>query len=125
MCCTETIIKVVGLCLSITLLIMNGVYTIWGLFLPKGTESEDREELKRRMETLELYKDVVSYSDAIMVPANAIFWVLSHFWCKSLKKMNDDDSHDGFDVERSRRSIPGVSGGTLKRAGTIATFQTS
>lgn len=116
-------VQFIGLLLSAALLTMNGVYTIWGLCIPKtDVENADREKLQRYIEKLDMYKDVISYSDAVMVPLNAIYWVVSHFCCKSLLDKDDDGEMDGMDVEHPKRRRYNGGGGTVTRSGGMGTF---
>lgn len=118
-------VQFIGLLLSATLLTMNGVYTVWGLFIPKESEDADREKLLKYMDKLEMYKDVVSYSDAIVVPLNAIYWVVSHFCCKSLLDKDSDGEMEGMDVEHPRRRYRSSGGGRVVSSGGTGTFTMS
>lgn len=118
-------VQFIGLVLSAVLLLMNATYTIWGLCIPKADINADREKLMEYIEKLDTYKEFISYSDAIMVPLNAIYWIVAHFCCRSLLDKGDDsDDMNGMDVEHPRRRYD-MTGSTVTGSGGTKTFTCS
>lgn len=70
---------------------MNGIYVIWGLMIPN---SQAKEVWGEYIQKLELYVNVVSYSDAVVLPLKIISMILVKWCCCKCEKMtkrNDDD----------------------------------
>ena len=78
--------------LSIILIIMNGIYAIWGIMLP---HSKAKDVWKEYIDKLELYVNMVSYSDAVMLPLKIVSMILVKWCCckceKMVKEKSDDD----------------------------------
>lgn len=84
-------LNIINTLLSIVIVIMNGIYVIWGLMLP---HSEAKEVWKEYIERLELYVNVVSYSDAVILPMKVVAMILlKWFCCKCNKKMKQEDDN--------------------------------
>lgn len=84
-------LNIINTLLSIVIVIMNGIYVIWGLMLP---HSEAKEVWKEYIERLELYVNVVSYSDAVILPMKIVAMILlKWFCCKCNKKMKQEEDN--------------------------------
>ena len=73
---------------------MNGMYVIWGLMIPN---SQAKEVWGEYIQKLELYVNVVSYSDAVILPLKIISMILVKWCCCKCEKMakkNDDDEDE-------------------------------
>jgi hypothetical protein len=66
-------LEILDALLSVFILLLNGICAIWGFILP---HSNLREDVKKYTETLELYVDIVSYSDAVLIPLKVITIIL-------------------------------------------------
>ena len=74
---------------------MNGVYVVWGLMIPNSQAKEVWNDYIRK---LELYVNVVSYSDAVILPLKIISMILVKWCCCECKKMTKkDDAEDVID----------------------------
>ena len=71
---------------------MNGIYAIWGIMLP---HSKAKDVWKEYIDKLELYVNMVSYSDAVMLPLKIVSMILVKWCCckceKMVKEKSDDD----------------------------------
>ena len=96
--CIECIsINLINTLLSIVIVIMNGIYVVWGLMLP---HSQAKEVWKDYIERLELYVNVVSYSDAVVLPLKIVSMILVKWFCCKCEKMAKNDSDDVYDDKR-------------------------
>lgn len=97
--CMECItLNIINTLLSIVIILMNGIYVIWGLMLP---HSQAKEVWKEYIERLELYVNVVSYSDAVILPMKIVAMILlKWFCCKCNKQLKQDE--DNFECTGSR-----------------------
>lgn len=84
-------INLINALLSIVIVLMNGIYVIWGLMIPN---SQTKDVWGEYIQKLELYINVVSYSDAVVLPLKIISMILVKWCCCECEKMakrNDDD----------------------------------
>ena len=82
--CLECItLNVINTLLSLIIIVMNGIYAIWGIILP---HSDAREVWKEYIDKLELYVNVVSYSDAVVLPLKIICMLVVKWLCCSCQK---------------------------------------
>lgn len=90
--CLECIsINLINTLLSIVIILMNGIYVIWGLMMPN---SQAKEVWGEYIQKLELYVNVVSYSDAVILPLKIVSMILVKYCCckcEKIAKRNDDD----------------------------------
>ena len=87
-------INILNKVLTIIVLLMNGIYAVWGLFIPRSTGKESWKEYANKLET---YLDVVSYSDSVLIPLKAVTMIITKWCCcKSQPKKNDDDPIDKY-----------------------------
>lgn len=77
--------------LTVTVVLMNGIYAAWGLFIPR---SPGRVVWKDYAQKLETYLNVVSYSDSILIPLKAVSMILLKCCCKVDPQKKDDDADD-------------------------------
>lgn len=133
MCCEFLLsinwISVINGTLSLILLILNGVSSIWGfaLKMKHKSTSADKESLDLYINRLELYLNVVTYSDSILVPLKFIFILLAKRFCSQCvckKKLTDPDS-DGFDSERPHPTGIEYTITKTHQQGKISTYQGS
>lgn len=97
-------LKVINGLLSLAILVMNGVYAIWGLFLTKSNSSK-REDLAEYISTLERYANIVSYSDSVLVPLKIIVLLLVKRCCHiKICEHSSSDDDDGYDAEKPKRA---------------------
>lgn len=102
--------------LTIIVVLMNGIYAAWGLFIPR---SAGRVAWKDYAEKLEVYLDVVSYSDSILIPLKTVTMLLVKWCCckcdKGAKKKDDDD--DPIDMYGTQQNYCSTT------VGSVSTFQ--
>lgn len=128
-------LSAINFLLSATLLIMNGVHAIWGMVI-KYQANTKRDDMKSYMDKLELYLNIVSYSDSVLVPLEVIMSIIVKKCCCPTTVMHrnrgDDDGGeddgDGFDVENPRGNAGGSRCGSYSitksyQPGRISTFQ--
>ena len=119
-------IKVINCLLSLALLIANGAYAVWGIFM-RQYNRDKRDDLKAYIDRLEQFQNVVSYSDAVLVPVKVIMMIIVRKFCCNDCGVDDSSMDAGFDTSRPRRDYDG--GGTrstnMRRANTVSTFQTA
>lgn len=87
-------INIINTLLSIVIVLMNGIYVIWGLMIPN---SQTKDAWGDYVQKLELYVNVVSYSDAVVLPLKIISMILVKWCCckcEKMAKMNDNDNDD-------------------------------
>lgn len=90
-CCECFIINIVNAILSVVIVLMNGVYVVWGLMLPSSKNKEVWNDYKKK---LELYVSVVSYSDAVVLPLKLITMILVKWCCCQCKKIAEPKDVD-------------------------------
>lgn len=96
------ILNVINCMLSVTLLVLHGVYAIWGLILPYAS---DRDKLRDYIDNLELYLNVVTYSDSVLIPLKVLFGILvKKCCCNHVKRNKTSDSDDGYDTCKYRNN---------------------
>ena len=110
--CLECIsINLINTLLSIVIVLMNGIYVVWGLMIPN---SQSKEVWGEYIQKLELYVNVVSYSDAVILPLKIVSMILVKWCCckceKLAKKEDGDDicgnesMYDGKYVYNSKKN---------------------
>lgn len=82
-------INIVNTLLSIVIVLMNGIYAVWGLMLPN---SQSKEVWGEYAQKLELYVNVVSYSDAVILPLKIISMILVKWCCCKCEKLAKKDN---------------------------------
>lgn len=78
--------------MSVIVVLMNGVYAVWGLFLPR---SDGMTAWKEYAEKLETYLNVVSYSDSILIPIKVVTMILAKWCCGKMSKKRKDEGGSG------------------------------
>ena len=121
-------LNVINSILTVIVVLMNGIYAMWGLFIPRST---GRTAWKDYAEKLEVYLDVVSYSDSILIPLKTVSMILVKLCCCESKK--DSESADAVTVRaddlydsRKYRSSPIASSRQYTSnvtVGGVSTFQ--
>lgn len=92
-------VKIIDTLLSIVIVIMNGVYAIWGILLPNSKTKEHWNDYKNK---LELYVNLVSYSDIVILPLKILSMVLLKWCCcKCENSLKRDDDYDIEEVYKS------------------------
>lgn len=120
-------ISVINGMLSLILLVLNGVSSIWGfaLKIKHQNPSANKEALDLYINRLELYLNVVTYTDSVLVPLKFIFILLAKKFCHQCvcKKDPGEKDSDGFDDERPRQvGVEYMVSKTFQR-GKISTYQ--
>ena len=94
--CFECIsINIINSLLSIVIVLMHSVYVVWGLMIPS---SQAKEVWNEYIQKLELYVNVVSYSDAVILPLKIISMILVKWCCYKCEKIaKKDDDEDVID----------------------------
>lgn len=119
-CVKCMVLNIINKVLTIVVVLMNGIYAAWGLFIPR---SVGRSTWKDYAEKLEVYLDVVSYSDSILIPMKAVSMILVKWCCCKIDKAKkNDDEEDQIDICESPRykSSPVIHS---SRPGGVSTFQ--
>ena len=100
--CMECVsMNMIDTILSIIIILMNGIYVIWGLMLP---HSSAKEVWKDYIDKLELYVNMVSYSDAVMLPLKIISMIIVKWCCCKCKQMLKEEDEFGNVVEQNMNS---------------------
>lgn len=96
-------LKVINGLLSLVLLVMNGVYAIWGLCI--RSSSSKRDNLVKYIDQLEFFTNLVSYTDGVVVPFKIIILLLLKRCCgvRCGSSDSDDQADDGFGRNSPRR----------------------
>lgn len=84
--CDECLIGFFSNFLSVAIFIMNFIYAIWGLILPND---EKRENFEHYIMQLETYVNIVSYSDAVLIPIKIILIIMLRYCCCNRKERDD------------------------------------
>lgn len=66
-------LEVLDALVSFFILLLNGICAIWGFILP---HSATKSNIEQYTKTLEAYVNVVSYSDAVLIPLKLILIIL-------------------------------------------------
>lgn len=114
--CLECIsINLINTLLSIVIILMNGIYVIWGLMIPN---SQAKEVWGEYIQKLELYVNVVSYSDAVILPLKIVSMILVKWCCckceKMAKRNEDDDVYGNESMYDSKCVYNRKKNGTLE-----------
>ena len=72
-CLTWCGLEILDAVVSVCILILNGICAIWGFILPHSNIKKDVEEYAKQ---LELYVNIVSYSDVVLIPLKVILIIL-------------------------------------------------
>ena len=97
--CMECVsMNMIDTLLSIIIILMNGIYVIWGLMLP---HSSAKETWKEYIDKLELYVNMVSYSDAVMLPLKIVSMIIVEWCCCKCKRMLKEEDEFGNVVEQN------------------------
>lgn len=84
-CCTLNLLNDL---LSMILIVMNGVYAIWGWLIPS---SNARTVWKTYAEQLQIYINLVTYSDSLLVPMKVVTMILIKWAVCNCKHENPSD----------------------------------
>lgn len=121
-------LSAINFLLSTSLLVLNGVYAIWGLAI-KFRSDQSRDNLKEYMDKLELYLNIVTYTDSVLVPLKLmIIIIIKKCCCPNMVIHRDKDESEGFDAENPRSNIGEKKSNayTITRSfqkGSVSTFQ--
>lgn len=88
-CLSVITINALNVLLTVVILGMNAVYAVWGLFI---THSDARTKWKDYTDYLEIYLEVVSYSEAILIPLKILILIMVNWCC--CRKSHEDSSSD-------------------------------
>lgn len=89
--------KLIDTVLSIVIVVMNGVYAVWGILIPNSQSKEQWNDYKNK---LEFYVNLVSYSDIVVLPLKVLSMIMLKWCCckceNGLKR--GDEEYDVDDV---------------------------
>lgn len=107
-CWTCFSIKFIDTFLSVVIVIMNGVYAVWGILIPNSETKEQWIDYKNKLET---YVNLVSYSDIVILPLKVLSMVLLKWCCCKCENVakRGDDEYDIDDVYKSNCGYPSSS----------------
>lgn len=90
-------VKLIDTVLSVVIVAMNSVYAIWGILIPN---SETKEHLNDYKNKLELYVNLVSYSDIVILPLKVLSMVMLKWCCCKCENVakKDEDEYNVDDV---------------------------
>ena len=91
-CAQCLVIQSIDILVTILIYVLNGVVAIWGFIIPH--ESDKRENLEAYVKHLEVYVDLVSYSDVVLIPLKLILVIIMK-WClcdcnRAINRLRDD-----------------------------------
>lgn len=89
-------VKLIDTVLSIVIVVMNGVYAVWGILIPNSQSKEQWNDYKNK---LEFYVNLVSYSDIVVLPLKVLSMIMLKWCCcKCEDALKRDDEYDVDDV---------------------------
>lgn len=96
-------IETINFLLSAAIMTMTAVHAVWGLILPYTKKKDDKtlSTLEDYISNLELYANVVGYTDSVLIPLKIIFSILAKKFCACCIEEEEVDT-DGFDDDNPR-----------------------
>lgn len=86
-------------------MLMNGIYSAWGYMIYFGADASKRDNMKKYIDNVETYLEIVTISESIVVPLKVIFVILvRNSCCSEMISESASDVHgDGFDAESPKK----------------------